>query len=64
MQADKPADKKGPAAASPNGADKTPVDDAKAAGGQGAETDADCSLPLEDLDDLPQRCADAEAKAS
>lgn len=64
MQADKPADKKGPAAASPNGADKTPGDDAKAAGGQGAETDADSALPLEDLDDLPQRCADAEAKAS
>lgn len=64
MQADKPADNKGPAAASPDGADKPPLDDASAAGGQRADSDVDCALPLEDLDDLPQRCADAEAKAS
>lgn len=64
MQADKPADKKGPAATSPNGADKTPVDDAKEVGEPGSDSDVDSALPLEDLKELPQRCADAEAKAS
>ena len=64
MQADKPADKKGPAATSPNGADQRPVDDANSAPGQGSGSDVDSALPLEDLKELPQRCADAEAKAS
>ncbi|MBW6494973.1 MAG: nucleotide exchange factor GrpE [Burkholderiaceae bacterium] len=64
MQADKPAEKKGPAATSPNGADKTPVGDAREAGEPGSDTDVDSALPLEDLKELPQRCADAEAKAS
>ncbi len=64
MQADKPADKKGPAATSPNGADQRPVDDANAAHGHGSDSDVDSALPLEDLKELPQRCADAEAKAS
>lgn len=64
MQADKPADKKGPAATSPNGADQRPVDDANSVPGQGSGSDVDSALPLEDLKELPQRCADAEAKAS
>lgn len=64
MQEDKPADRKGPAATSPNGADKRSVDDANAALGQGPDSDVDSALPLEDLKELPQRCADAEAKAS
>ncbi len=64
MHADKPADKKGPAATSPNGADKAPGDDANAALRQASDSDVDSALPLEDLKELPQRCADAEAKAS
>ncbi len=63
MQSDKPADKKGPAAATPNGAGPQAPGATAASDGNPAP-DVDSALPLEDLKELPQRCADAETRAS
>ena len=72
MQADKPADKNGPATASPDGAVKTPngADPGAGAEGQaqgaaaGGAAQGEAAPSAEELKELPRRCAEAEAKAS
>ncbi len=60
MQADKPADQKGPAAATPNGAEQESGDGAS----QVPVSEADAARSPDELKELPQRLAEAEAKAS